>query len=278
MKKILIPIAMLAAFLFVQSCGCESENERKEKALALAEAEQNTQLEADKQVVREEIDALIAATEGIRMAPFVTSTEDGRFVLTEKEKMVKPDYLIQPSQVGKLVTLSQKYHVSAMLAVDMVVANLYDMPLVDMKEAMAKLLLDLNDDAFNNFANTPWHDLETASDAMVMMIEDEYAAGRENFYWEAVAASFIEQLYVITRDVDKFMPMFTDESVYNFTYNFVYLREGLMTLVSHNPEMESMYNVLSPLYVINAATVDQFRDELVLLKEDIERSRAYLLK
>jgi len=278
MKKILVPILMLSALLFVQSCSCESENERKERAKAAAEAEQNTQLEADKQVVRDEIDALIAATEGIRMAPFVTATEDGRFVLTEKEKMVKPNYLIDPATTGKLVTLSQKYHVCAMLAVDMVIANLYDMPLVDMKEAEAKLLLDLNDEAFNNFANTPWHDLETASDAMVMTIEDEYAAGRQDFYWEAVAASFIEQLYIITRDVDKFMPMFTDESVYNFTYNFVYLREGLMTLVSHNPEMEAMFNVLAPLYVINAMTVEQFRDELILLKEDIERSRAYLLK
>lgn len=278
MKKLLIPIVMLSSMLLLDACSCESENERQKKAQAALEEEKNAQLETDKQAVKAEIDALIAATEGIKMAPFMTATEDGRFVLTEKEKMVKPDYLIHPSKLSSLTTLSQKYHVCAMMAVDMVIAKMYDMPKADMNEAMAKLLVDLNDDAFTMFASTPWHDLETASDAMVTLIQDEYAAGREDFYWEAVASSFIEQLYVITRNVDKFMPMFTDESVYNFTYNFVYLREGLLTLVSHNPEMESMYNVLAPLYVINAMTVEQFRDELLLLKEDIERSREYLLK
>jgi len=278
MRKILIPFVMLSSLLLVQGCTCESETERQEKAKAALIEEKNAQMEADKQVVQAEIDALIASTEGIKMAPFMRATEDGSFVLTDKEKMVKPDYLITPAQVAKTTTLSQKYHVCAMLAVDLVIAKMYDMPKADMNEAMAKLLVDLNDEAFTMFASTPWNDLESASDAMVTLIQDEYAAGREDFYWESVASSFVEQLYVITRDVDKFMPMFDDESVYNFTYNFVYLREGLMTLVSHNPEMVSLFNVLAPLYVINAMTVEQFRDELLMLKEDIEKSREYLLK
>jgi len=234
--------------------------------------------EINQEAVKVEFENLKAATAKIKMAPFVSSSQDGRFVLTEKEKMVKPDYLINPAIVGKLTTLSQKYHATAMLAADLVIADLYEMPTVDIKEAIAKLLLDINDEAFTNFANTPWIDLESASYAFQYLIEDEYAAGRQNLFWDALAASLVEQLYIMTRNIDKFMPMFTDEAVEEFTFNFICLHEGLVTMADTNEEMSSLHKVLEPLYSINATTVSQFRMQLTTLGNEIANCRKYLLE
>lgn len=279
MKKTFLPafVAIFAACL--SSCACNNTNESENEDQQAVTSSQNALTdEINQEAVKVEFENLKAATAKIKMAPFVSSAKDGRVVLTEKEKMVKPDYLINPSIVNKLTTLTQKYHATAMLAADLVIAELYQMPLVDIKEAIAKLLLDINDDAFTNFANTPWIDLEGASYAFQYLIEDEYAAGRECLFWDALAASLVEQLYIMTRNVDKFMPMFTDETVEEFTFNFICLHEGLLTMTNSNEEMSSLNKVLEPLYSINAVTVEQFRIQLNSLGEEIGKCRRYLLE
>lgn len=276
-KSLLLASVVIAACL--SSCGNNNGNKsEKNEQNEVVSAQNALNDEINQEAVKTEFDNLKISVSKIRMAPFVSSTEDGRIQLTEKEKMVKPDYLINPSIVGKLVTLSQKYHVTSMMAADLVIANLYEMPTVDMKEAIAKLLLDINDEAFTNFANTPWSDLEGASDALQFLIEEEYEAGRQYLFWDALAASLVEQLYIMTRNVDKFMPMFTDETVEDFTFNFICLHEGLLTMADTNEEMSSLHNVLEPLYAINAVTVDQFREQLNQLGGEIEKCRQHLLQ
>lgn len=272
-------LASVAIVACLSSCGNNNGNKSENNEQQEVTSTQNALTdEINQEAVKTEFDNLKIAVGKIKMAPFVSSTADGRITLTEKEKMVKPDYLINPSVVGKLATLSQKYHVVSMMAADLVVANMYEMPTVDMKEAMAKLLLDINDEAFTNFANTPWSDLEGASDALGFLVEEEYAAGRQNLFWDALAASLVEQLYIITRNVDKFMPMFTDETVEDFTFNFICLHEGLITMADTNDEMSSLHNVLEPLYAINAVSVEQFREQLKQLGGEIEKCRNYLLQ
>ena len=72
--------------------------------------------------------------------------------------------------------------------------------------------------------------------------------------------------------------MFTDESAADITYNFVCLHDGLTKTVNASPEMESLNEVLEPLYVINAITVDELKTQLLQVKDDIEKARETLLK
>jgi len=270
MKK--IAVVLLAATL-VALPSCKNKNK---------EAKEETISENAEQLLAEDLKInasnLIESAKKLKVVPFMDTTPDGKVILSDKEKLVKPDYLIDPACVNDLVTLSQKYRAICMLAADMKIASLYDMPKVDYQEALQRLIVDINDEPMKTFASYDWDFIRNDPQPMSDLVEGEYAQDRAVYFWDGMAASFIEQLFIITRDIDKFMPMFTDEVASELTFNFVCLHEGLVQTVAIYPEMEGLNQVLTPLYVINAITVDQLREQLLSIKADIENARAYLLK
>ena len=84
-------------------------------------------------------------------------------------------------------------------------------------------------------------------------------------------------MFILTRNIDKFMPMFTDETASEITYNFVCVHDGLTKTVNATPEMASLNEILEPLYVINAINVEQLRSQLEELKDEVEVARKALL-
>lgn len=165
-----------------------------------------------------------------------------------------------------------------MFNVDKVVCDMYDMPVADYDAALQKISIDLNDPALNEFKDADWNDNEALKASLDKFIDAEYESGRAAFMWDSVAASLVEQLFVITQNMDKFLTLFDDQAAADITFNFVCVHEGIMSLIEFYPEMEGLNNALMPLYVINAISVDQLRDQLTELKGEIEVVRAYLLK
>jgi len=221
---------------------------------------------------------LMESAKKLKVVPFVSTTPDGKVILSDKEKLVKPDYLLDPASTNNLVTLSQKYRAISMLAADLAIANLYEMPKVDYQEAIQRLLVDINDEPMKTFASYDWDFIRNDPQPISDLVDGEYAQDRAVFFWDGMAASFVEQLYIVTRDIDKFMPMFTDEVASELTFNFVCVHEGLVQCIELYPEMEGLNQVLTPLYAINAINVEQLREQLLSIKGDIETARAYLLK
>lgn len=270
-----LSVILLAAMLIaIPSCKNQKKaQETKDLDLSTAENIVSEELKVD-------VANLVESAKKMKRMPFAEKTTDGKFALTEKEKMVKPDYLISPSKANDLVTLSQKYRTVAMLGIDIMITNIYGIPNTDYKEAVSKLLVDINDPALTDYAGLDWSLVtpEEESEYLSEFIDEEYEQGRPQFFWEGVAASLVEQLYICTRDVDKFMPMFTDQVAADVTYNFVCVHEGLIQMIKLYPEMEGLNTALEPLYVINAISVAQLKEQLLQLKGDIEAARAYLLK
>lgn len=282
MKKALI-FALAAAIVAVPSCKNNQKKAQAEAAeKAAREAAAAAELSSREKIVSEELKVdvanLIESAKKMKPVPFVVAQNDGRLSLTTKEKMVKPGYLLDPAIANSLVTLTQKYRVVAMLGTDLVIANLYEMPATPIKEAINKLLVDINDPAYTIFAGTPWGDLDNVAAAMNDVVDDEYAAGRPNFFWESMAAALVEQVYILTQNTEKFMPIFDDESVADVTFNFVCVHEGIKSMIEFYPEMASLNEILEPLYVINAINVEQFEQQLTSVKDDIIKARAFLLK
>lgn len=273
MKKLTVVILALA-LLMVPSC--KNQNNKKPQK----EAEKR-ELSKKEQLLTEELKAnlqnLAQSAKQLRSIAFIQKKNDGSFTLTEKDKLVKPDYLVDPAAVDDLVTLSQKYRCWTMLGVDKMVCELYEMPTTDYEAAITKLIADINDPAIDSFAGIDWDVDETVKAELDKFVEAEYSAGRAPFMWDAVAASLVEQLYVITRNIDLFMPMFDDQSAADFTYNFVTVHERILDLMEFYPEMENLNEALFPLYVINAVTAEQFKEQLISLKDEIEIVREYLL-
>lgn len=230
------------------------------------------------ETLKADMASLIESAKGIKSVPFLKSQKDGKIALSAKEKMVKPSFLMKADIATGLVTLNQKYRAVGILSSDKAIAELYEMPVGAYGEALFKLLTDINDPALMDFYTLPSIDIESNKEAFGVFVDGEVAEGRINYFWEGVTAGLVEQIFILTRDIDKFMPMFTDELASDITYNFVCVHDGLTKTVNATPEMASLNKILEPLYVINAISVDQLRKQLTELKGDIEVARAALLK
>lgn len=274
MKKLTV-ILLVAAMVIIPSC----KNQNNKKAQKEAE---KTEISEKEQLITEELKVnlqnLTESAKRLKKIAFIQKRTDGSFTLTDKEKMVKPEYLLDPALANNLVTLSQKYRAWQMFNVDKVVCDMYDMPVADYDAALQKISIDLNDPALNEFKDADWNDNEALKASLDKFIDAEYESGRAAFMWDSVAASLVEQLFVITQNMDKFLTLFDDQAAADITFNFVCVHEGIMSLIEFYPEMEGLNNALMPLYVINAISVDQLRDQLTELKGEIEVVRAYLLK
>lgn len=273
MKKLTL-ILLAAAIVAMPSCKNNS-NKTQEEAPDYSAA---TVDELTSEALKADMANLIESAKRIKSVPFVKANKDGKLSLSDKEKMVKPDFLIDPQIAASLVTLNQKYRAVGMLTSDKSIAEMYDMPVSAYGENIYKLLTDINDPALMEFYTLPSYDIESNKEAFSLFVDDEYAAGRINYFWEGVSAGLVEQLFILTRDVDKFMPMFTDELANDITFNFVCVHDGLTRTVNATPEMASLNEILEPLYVINAATVEQLRYQLIELGDEIVTAREALLK
>jgi len=270
MKKITL-IILAAAVLMAPSCKNQKTQQVAEKTPSQAEQYAVAEFKLN-------LENLLTSAKEMRPAPFATASEDGRISLTEKEKMVKPNYLVDPAKESDAITLQQKYRLIAMLEVDKIIANLYEMDTDKIDAALSKLVSSVDDQAMVNFAKAYPKEVEAEnSQALSDFFDAEYDQGRANLFWEAVTAMLVEQVFIMTRDVDKFLPMFDDRSASEITYNFVCLHESIVQLIKYYPEMKELNEVLKPLYVINAIDVKQLRDQLIELKGSIEAVRAILL-
>lgn len=276
MKKVLYAVMAIAVVLSVASC----KNNNKKQAQE-AEAVDYSEATAEK-ILADEINVdlanLVESAKKIKPVAFLKTQKDGKLVLSDKEKKVKPDYLIAPESANDLVTLSQKYRAVGMLTSDKIIAELYEMPTNVFNEAIFKLLKDINDPALEAFFTLPPMDIETNREAFATFVDDEYNEGRINFFWEGIAALTVEQVYILSQNIDKFLPAFTDETAADITYNFVCLHDGLTKTVNASPEMESLNEILKPLYVINAISVEELKGQLLQVKDEISAARAQLLK
>lgn len=277
MKKVFTVLMVMAVIIAVPSC----KNNNKQKQAEEAEAVDYSKETAEKMLADEinvDLANLVESAKQIKPVAFLKSQKDGKLVLSDKEKKVKPTYLLDPAAANDLVTLSQKYRAVGMLTSDKIIAELYEIPTTVFNESIFRLLKDINDPALEAFFTLPPMDIETNREAFATFVDDEFNEGRINFFWEGVAALTVEQVYILSQNIEKFMPMFTDESAADITYNFVCLHDGLTKTVNASPEMESLNEILTPLYVINAITVDELKAQLLQVKDDIEAARAALLK
>jgi len=186
MKKslILIAVAMVAA-LTVVSC----KNNRK------AQSQQPTQEEIQ-EMKQALADSVLAKIDEYAERLFVASDGTMQFhklELTEEEKIVKPDYLLDPSFASTLVTKSQKVNALAIYLTEYEIRRSYDMPLDEIKEVIAKLAVELNFsfDFKSIKKDTPVSEL----------IKEQYNNLKERgdlaYFWQFQFATLTESSYIL---------------------------------------------------------------------------------
>lgn len=267
MKKITL---LLAAATMVLVCACGNTQGNKKKNEVKTDTEEQY-IKADLKI---KLDSLIQEM-GRLSTPVFLDIQNGKLTLTEKEKKNKPSYLLPATKADEAVTLIEKYRIVTMLSCDMTIASLYGMPVDSYKQAIAKLLVDINNPALN--IRTDGQPEEALDTRIQKFYEESVKTGTVNLFWEAIVAGTVEQLFIITQNIDKFIPCFDDKAASEVTYRFVLVHEGIKSLIPYHPELEQLQTILKPLEVINAVNVDQFRDQLTELKGTIETARTQLL-
>lgn len=259
---------ILAASAMILAACSGNKKAAQEETPAPAESFEAQQIKAGMNV---RLDSLTNAFNRIKPFDFITKSEDGSIALTAEEKKVKPDYLMNPAELAnQLDNLSMKYRACAIYQQDQVIAKAYEMEDV-YAEPLAKLVVEVNDPAQK-------YVIEHAKDADVKEQAYKIAeeSGRANYHWQAVASGIIESLYIINQNQEKFLASFTDKDAEDVTFQVVLLVEAYAELAEYDPELKNIYNVIMPLQVIDAITVDQLREQLNSLKDDIANARAAL--
>lgn len=270
MKKLILSVATIA---LLASCNGGVQKAQVAEVEEVKSFEQE-QIEAGIKMHVDSLAALYNRKDGV---PFLAGLKDGTIILSDEEKQVKPEYLIDPASTNELVTLSQKYRAVAVLDMDALVAEAHDMGTEDYDAAKARLIVDINDPAFDTFVKGISGDV-SRSDAFTAFYDAENEAGRINFFWETCTAAFVEQLFLLTQHPDKFIDCFTDQDAADFTYRLILILDGLNNLKDYAPELEELNTAVQPLNALNAITVDQLRDQVTEMKSQIAEVRNNILK
>lgn len=270
---------LLLAAIIVAAPSCKNQN-KKEKQVSAPETIEQTEISNSEKMIAEDLainmEKLLESVKKTKgVLPFVKQGTTN-VQLTDKEKMVKPDYLFDPADVDDLQTLVQKYRVFSILSIDKEIARLYGMPTDAYDAAIAKILAEVNDPALKSYVEKV-NAGEEAGNLLDEFMTKSYKEGRANLYWEAVSAMLVETVFVASRNVNKFIGIFDDQSASDVIYNFICVHEGINSLIQYHPEMESLNEVLEPLYVINAINVQQLKDQLTELKGEIQVVRSVLV-
>ena len=211
MKKLSILAVAFAALTFA-ACGGNKNAQNAEQADSTKSFEQE-QIEA---AIKMHFDSLASELGKLKQLPVVQ--KDGVIKLTDAEKQVKPDYLLDAAVAENATTLAEKYRMVSALGVDKKVAAMYDMPFDAYEKAITKLLADINDPSFKDIqdGSTIYETTQTLYDSM-------QANGRINYFWQLVSASLVEELYVMSQNTEKFLSVFNDDAVANVTFRIILL-------------------------------------------------------
>jgi hypothetical protein len=147
------------------------------------------------------------------------------------------------------------------------------MPTEEYEAAITKLAADINDPSFKVLDDTSTI-FETGQKLYDAMNEN----GRINYFWQIVASSLVEEIYVISQNTEKFITAFDDDSAANVTFRIVLLSDAVSRLSQYDPEFEPVAKAVGALSPLNAISVDQLKAQLEEAKEKIAESRADLLK
>lgn len=224
--------------------------------------------------IKADIDSIAKELAKHQSASLVANIKDGKVTLNDDEKKVKPDYLLDPSCADNLSTYSQKYRAFVMLSTDKAVAELYGIDVAPYTEAITKIATEIGDPIIKEILESG----DDVTDKAETFYQKEEEAGRINFFWEATCAGAVEQLFIMSNNIEKFLPSLDDDAAANITFRIACIQDALQRLAEYAPELEELNEAIKPIEVLNAISVEQLKEQLAEMREPIAQSRANLLK
>jgi len=228
MKKsyIFIALAMVSA-LSIVSCKCSSKKSQEPT---------QEEIQAQKQALADSVLKKIDAFADVFFQASENRFHFRRFELTEQEKLVKPDYLLDPLEADKFVTKSQKVSALAIYIIDMGVREIYDMPTEKAREVIAKFVADLN---------YPYDiDQRDADIPRSERIKQEYNKCKENgdlaFFWQFQNVVIGEVSYILSQNPELFFSKITEEQLQQFVKWVNEKNKAMRELAKYDADMANV--------------------------------------
>ncbi len=225
-KHILIAMAMIAALTTVSCNNQKSQNQEPAQE----------EIQAQKQALADSVLAEIDEIEKMYADATAQSFTIGSFDLSDAEKNVKPDYLLDPSASETLVTRAQKINALAIYISDLAVRKLYEMPLEDTKNAIVKLAADINFPIDMDFVTSD----EPTSEKVKKTYEACKSSGDIALFWQFEYGIVYEVSYVLSCNPDLFLSKITEEQWQAFNVRKQQRRKAIDELAKYDEEMAQL--------------------------------------
>jgi len=233
-KKLLFPALAIVAVLSMVSC----RNRVKHPALIEPSPEE---IEAEKSALADSVLAKIDACFEV----FKNESDKGiRFNaldLSEQEKLVKPDYLLEPSFANTLVTRKQKVAAFAIYIVELGVRSAYGMPVKDVKDVIAKLALDVDHPIDFDLLNSDTPPSESLKETYEICKE----RGDVAYFWLFHNALILEINYLLSCNPELFFSKFTDAEIASTQESIKSVINAFQALSSCDGEMSRIWGIMS---------------------------------
>lgn len=198
--------------------------------------------------------------------------------LTDVQKMVKPDYLLENKDFEDLVTLSEKYRANAMAMVDSRVKLLYSLDSSsDYIAYVERLQADIADKAFEEM-KAKGHEDFFVPDTYMQLYDEMKKAGRLQYFYESTTAMLVETLYILSKNDDVLVSKLSDEQTQALVRNLSAVTEATDLLAQSEPTLNKSAQQLRNLSSITASTTSELKDQLATVKNEIGALRILMLK
>jgi len=162
------------------------------------------------------------------------------FGLTDKEKLTKPNYLLDPSVANNLVTKSQKINALAMYVMDIAICKAYDMPYDDRKEAAIKLAAELNIPFDMEYSIGD----EPVSEKIKATYKSCKERGDVSLFWQFQYAIIYEGIYILSRNPELFLSRITEEQWEAWAVVKETRLEALKELAKYDEEIAQFWELI----------------------------------
>jgi len=233
-NHILIALTIIAALSMVS---CKNNNKK-------AQSQEPTQEEVQ-EMKQALADSVLAEIDAFADKFFIASGNSFRLAkinLSEEEKMIKPDCLLEPSVANTLTTKSQKINALAIYFTDLTVRIIYDMPLDKTKEVIAKLAAEINHPIDNDYL-TDFDILPSEK------VKKEYEECRERgdlaYFWQFQNAIVIEVNYLLAQNPELFFSKIADDQWQSYIEKIHDKTLAMRALAQHDEDMSGILQQIS---------------------------------
>ena len=280
MKHLLISIsAILLSAILIASCGDSSEDATDSfiSSGSYDSGKSDGNFYSDKRL-RKDLDSLIDEICKIGTSPLLNKLISREISLESENLSERPDYLMPLNKAAEATTLEKKYRAAVIFKADMEVASMYRKPLTDYKQTIARLLVDINNPGFNINLNESHRRSAKAIRNMINELYNEaYKQNSVNLFWEAAVACAIEELYLLSNNIDKIPLILNDNQVRNIFKRISLITNGINLSSKEHRELSKTKELLKTVSAMNSQNVSQLQKKLQENRETLQSVRDNLI-